>query len=342
QDAVRISQRMDRDWIVTGRRPADKESWNESQTQIATQISVLDEESHISTLVEELGDEDATSYENIKNNPKFKELSDEEKKKVIATAKLKVAGEMDALLHPGLAEDAKQINQDIEEWVQNESMNKAAKEIEEGEGEGEEEEEEEEEEESLSDVDCDEIEAMLLTEEESAVKAQIWYNANKGYLEEMAVRRLVEKDKGTGIKKKGGSRKKKDKVAASTPTEAAMQLIATKKLSRKINKDVFDDMFESPEAIKKIKEGSLKRSADEMISGEYEVVEESGDLPQAKIQKKNKEGEDGEEENDDDDEEEEEEEEGEGDPTEYPGMNYNQDNYVDYDDYGDDGDDDFY
>ncbi|CAO3667071.1 unnamed protein product [Rhizopus stolonifer] len=331
--------------LFNGSSKLDTENWNESQTQIATQISVLDEESHISTLVEELGDEDATSYENIKNNPKFNELSDEEKKKVIATAKLKVAGEMDALLHPGLAEDAKQINQDIEEWVQNESMNKAAKEIENAnkgdEGE-EEEEEEDEEEESLSDVDCDEIEAMLLTEEESAVKAQIWYNANKGYLEEMAVRRLVEKDKGTGIKKKGGSRKKKDKVAASTPTEAAMQLIATKKLSRKINKDVFDDMFESPEAIKKIKEGSLKRSADEMVSGGYEVVEESGDLPQAKIQKKNKEGEDGEEEDDDDDEEEEEEEEGEGDPTEYPGMNYNQDNYVDYDDYGDDGDDDFY
>lgn len=201
--------------------------------------------------------------------------------------------------------------------------------------EDEEDEEEEEEEENLSDVDCDEIEAMILTEEEVALKTKIWYNTNKEYLEEMAVRRLVEKDKGTGKDKRTkGSRKKKQHAPASTPAEAAKQLLATRKLSKKINQAVFDDMFESPESIEKIKQGT-KRNIDETGSEGYEVVEEPGELPQAKAQKTGKEEE--EEVDEDEDEEEEEEEEN----TEYPTLNYQQD-YVDYDDYGDDGDDDFY
>ncbi|EIE87227.1 hypothetical protein RO3G_11938 [Rhizopus delemar RA 99-880] len=289
---------------------------DESQTQIASQISVLDEEAHISTLVEELGDEGAADYAHITKNKEFNDLSEEEKLKLVTTAKTRVAREMEVLLNPNLAEDVKQIKK----------ANNAPREVDE---------EEDEEEENLSDVDCDEIEAMILTEEEVALKTKLWYNANKEYLEEMAVRRLVEKDKGTGKDKRTkGSRKKKQQVPASTPAEAAKQLLATKKLSKKINQAVFDDMFESPESIEKIKQGT-KRNIDETGSEGYEVVEEPGELPQAKAQKTGKE----EEEDVDDDDDEEEEEEDEN--TEYPTLNYQQD-YVDYDDYGDDGDDDFY
>ncbi|CEJ00569.1 hypothetical protein RMCBS344292_14621 [Rhizopus microsporus] len=315
----------------------DSQDLNESQTQIATQISVLDEEAHISTLVDQLGDKDA-SYVNIKNSPAFNDLSPEEKMKIIRAAREKVAGEMEVMLNPKLAEDAKEISKDLEEWMQDESVNKAAKELEkanknkeEKDEEEEEEEEEEEDEENLSDVDCDEIEAMILTEEEVALKTKIWYNANKEYLEEMAVRRMVEKDKGgKDHKKKGGIRKKKPMSSASTPAEAAKQLVAAKKVSKKINQAVFDDMFESPESIEKIKQDSLKRKADDVDLDGYEVVEESGELPQAKVRKTDKD-----EEQDEDEEEDEEEE------MAAPYGGYEQDHYDYEDNYYDYGDDDF-
>lgn len=153
-----------------------------------------------------------------------------------------------------------------------------------------EEEEEEEEDVSLSDVDDEEIEAMILTEEEVNLKTKIWYNANKEYLQEMAVRREVEKDKGTPYSRKGKGHKKKKLPPPSTPAEAAKQLLQNKKLSKKINQAVFDDMFESAESIAKIKQ----RDAISRMGGqnsitdipEYEVVEESGDVPVAGTQKK--------------------------------------------------------
>lgn len=81
--------------------------------------------------------------------------------------------------------------------------------------------------------------------------------------------------------------------AAESPAEAAKQLVQTRKFSKKINQDVFDGMFESPESIEKIKEldklKEVMRSAgiDENTgdySG-YEVVEESGDTLTTKKQK---------------------------------------------------------
>ncbi|KAI9268764.1 hypothetical protein BY458DRAFT_436724 [Sporodiniella umbellata] len=316
-----------------GKEPVVEDSEDASQTQIASQISVLDEESHISTLVEELGDENAMGYTHITNNPKYAALSEEEKMKVVAAAKAKVALEMDALLNPDLAEDAKQITKEIEEWAQTDEAKKAAKQVEE-------EEEAEEVEESLSDVDCEEIEAMFLTEEEAALKAKIWYNANKEYLEEMAVRRLVEKDKGIDKHKKKKPRNKQVQEKASTPAQAAVQLMNKAKISKKINKDVFNDMFETPESIEEIKQGAFKRGANEVPVDGYEVVEESGDMPQSKVQKVSKGDEEGKEEDDDDDDDDEEEEE--ENTSTYPGLDYNQNNFVDYDDYGDDDNDDFY
>ena len=171
---------------------------------------------------------------------------------------------------------------------------------------------------------------MILTEEEVALKTKIWYNANKEYLEEMAVRRMVEKDRGKDHRKKGGTRKRKPISSASTPAEAAKQLVAAKKVSKKINQAVFDDMFESPESIEKIKQDSLKRKADDVDLDGYEVVEESGELPQAKVRKTDKD-----EEQDEDEEEDEEEE------MVAPYGGYEQDHYDYEDNYYDYGDDDF-
>lgn len=63
-----------------------------------------------------------------------------------------------------------------------------------------EEKEEEEEETSLSDVDDEEIEAVILSPEEVRIKSIIWYNENKEYLEEMEARaRKIEMDKKNGV-----------------------------------------------------------------------------------------------------------------------------------------------
>lgn len=131
---------------------------------------------------------------------------------------------------------------------------------------------------------------MILTKNEVALKTKIWYNANKEYLEEMAVRRLVEKDRG-GSSRRGKGLKKKKLPQPSTPAEAAKQLLLSKKLSKKINQAVFDDMFESAESIAKIKQRDaiLRMSNNTSLplpgAPEYEVVEEPGDIPDPNTKK---------------------------------------------------------
>ncbi|KAI9309264.1 hypothetical protein BJ944DRAFT_173294 [Cunninghamella echinulata] len=146
-------------------------------------------------------------------------------------------------------------------------------------------EEDEEEEVSLSDVDDEEIEAVILSPEEVKIKSIIWYNENKEYLEEMEARaRKIEMDKKNGVyTKRNKSSKRKKLPAASTPAEAAKQLLNTRKISKKINQAVFDDMFESAESIERIKENDRRNRekglSNRMDDGPMEVVEESGDAP---------------------------------------------------------------
>lgn len=58
---------------------------------------------------------------------------------------------------------------------------------------------------SLSDVDDDEIESVILNEEEIVLKTRVWYEFNKEYLEEQAVkRRKEEEEKRNGVHKNKG------------------------------------------------------------------------------------------------------------------------------------------
>lgn len=150
--------------------------------------------------------------------------------------------------------------------------------------------EEDEDDGNLSDVDDEEIDAMILTEDEVTLKTKIWYHANKEYLEEMAVKRMVEKDRGVNPQSRKGKKKKK-MPQATTPGEAAKQFLEKKKLSKKINQAVFDDMFESPESIAKLKVNhAIQRITGSPIVNtdivNYEVVEESGDVSTASSTKK--------------------------------------------------------
>ncbi|CEP08257.1 hypothetical protein [Parasitella parasitica] len=242
-------------------------------TQVGAQATLAEDTQ--ATLVE---DQEQAGYIPVKH-PAYEKFTDEQKRQITAIAREEVAREEQELLNPTLAEDAKEIADEMENWLGDDSVLKAAKSLEK-EAQGIADDEDEEDDVGLSDVDCDEIEAMILTPEEVNLKTRVWYSANKDYLEEMAIRRMVGNEKGVSATRKAKHKKKKQ-PPASSPAEAAKQLLEKKKLSRKINQAVFDDMFESPESIAKIKvRDTLKKmgSTTEVPDvGEYEVVEEPGD-----------------------------------------------------------------
>lgn len=253
-------------------------------TQIGTQVTLADD-----TQVTLVADKEA-GYIPLKNQA-YEQLTTEQKLELTAIAKKTIEQEEQELLNPNLSDDAKEIAQEMESWLEDDSVLKAAKNIEKEAQKSDDEDDDEEEENdgNLSDVDCDEIEAMILTPEEVNLKTRVWYNANKDFLEEMAVRRMVEKDKGFPYARKNKNKKKKQ-AAANSPAEAAKQLLEKKKLSKKINQAVFDDMFESPESIAKIKmRDTLKKMTGTSAVpdvGEYEVVEEPGDVNNTSTSKK--------------------------------------------------------
>ncbi|KAI9020964.1 hypothetical protein CLU79DRAFT_719710 [Phycomyces nitens] len=192
------------------------------------------------------------------------------------------------LVNPEMAKDAAELEQELDAWMNDKSLLDATEVLEK-------EVEKQHQDESLSDVDDEEIEAMILTSEEVTTKTIVWYNANKEYLEEMAAKaRKQEMDRKNGIfTKRGKTGKRKRAPQANTPAEAAKQLVMQKKLSKKINQAVFDDMFESPESIAKIKaQDKLKRTLKDLPSdavadtSSWEVIEESGDV-QTKRRKSN-------------------------------------------------------
>lgn len=73
------------------------------------------------------------------------------------------------------------------------------------------------------------------------------------------------------------NRRKQNQPQAASPAEAAKQLVQSKKLSKKINQAVFDDMFETAESIERLKQQDRKKREREDDYSEYEVVEESGE-----------------------------------------------------------------
>ncbi|KAI8984374.1 cyclin-like protein [Mycotypha africana] len=376
QDAVRIAQRMDRDWITSGRRPAGicgaclliAARMNGFRRTVREMIYIVKvAEITIQKRLQEFGETDSANLkvhefrtiwlEKRADPPSFKRnrLITEDAETEGASIKSEVdelddqyrienntATEQDLssvvdelnkgkgkttedeaqslLLNPELELDAEEIAEEMETWLEDKSMKKAATEIEneafndskakdktldnktqegseketekEEEGSADEEKEvesKEEEDISLSDVDDEEIEAMILDPEEVTLKTQIWYNENKDYLEEMAIRRSMQKEKGVDHRK-GRSKVKKKLPPAATPAEAAKQLMGQKKISKKINQAIFDDMFESPEAIEKIKarDALSRMTGSSMIpnNGPYEVVEESGDISAITSKKK--------------------------------------------------------
>ena len=105
---------------------------------------------------------------------------------------------------------------------------------------------------NLEDVDEDpEVQGMLLTSQESELKARIWTEFNKDWIKEQEVKRLkIAADARMGIVKNQRKRKKnkpRDSSSAdlaSSPAESAKEMLKRRAYSKKINYKAIEGLFE--------------------------------------------------------------------------------------------------
>ena len=110
----------------------------------------------------------------------------------------------------------------------------------------------------LSDVDDEELDALILTDAEAKLKSQIWMAMNRDYLIEQENKRLkMEADMKAGIYKAPRQRKPKSTSTSAanrqntatppgtTPSaaESAKQMVKARAFSKKINYDMLDNLF---------------------------------------------------------------------------------------------------
>ncbi|WFD32254.1 transcription factor TFIIIB subunit brf1 [Malassezia sp. CBS 17886] len=104
---------------------------------------------------------------------------------------------------------------------------------------------------TLDDLDEDELESFILSEEEVKIKERVWMEFNKDYLEAALARQLkLEADQKAGIAPAPRNRKRqKPRDGTTAPTrsaaESAKQMMLQKRWSRRINYDVLNNLFPS-------------------------------------------------------------------------------------------------
>eukprot|EP01137_Pigoraptor_chileana_P034807 Opistho-2@27902 len=105
---------------------------------------------------------------------------------------------------------------------------------------------------NLSDAEDSEVEEMILTADEAQIKAQIWNEMNREYIEEQAEKERLEavaKEEGTSrapVERKRKKRRSDRKPAdpAENPQQAIRQMLASRKMSKKINYAVLEGLGE--------------------------------------------------------------------------------------------------
>jgi transcription factor IIIB subunit 2 len=105
-----------------------------------------------------------------------------------------------------------------------------------------------EENEHLSDVDDDEIEAYIRTQEEACERETTWNELNRDYIEKQAEKQRVEEMKEAAQPKEHQVKRKRravDNSVSRTAHEAASKMIRNRNLSNKVNYDALQDLFGS-------------------------------------------------------------------------------------------------
>lgn len=94
----------------------------------------------------------------------------------------------------------------------------------------------------LADIDDDEINSYILTENEATNKAKLWETLNQEYLTLQLEKRAREEVEGKKEKKKRKPKQKNPGGIAKTAGEAIEKMLREKKISTKINYDVLKNL----------------------------------------------------------------------------------------------------
>lgn len=119
-------------------------------------------------------------------------------------------------------------------------------------------EEEEEKDKNLSEIDDDEIEQYILTHEESALKSIIWHHIHKEWLEEQEI-----KEKKKNLKSTSGVRRKKKTRELVDAPDAVSAILNHSKIGNKLNSNALNKLFNDP-VQKKLKVENRKIEGEEV------------------------------------------------------------------------------
>ncbi|CAG8583053.1 2207_t:CDS:10 [Ambispora leptoticha] len=108
-----------------------------------------------------------------------------------------------------------------------------------------------------SDLDDEEVNNAILNEEEIKIKTKVWMTENIDHLRMVAAKKAKAlRDQANGIgpsqkRKRPKKSKNNEQEEAATPAEAAKRMLTEKRLSKKINYEALDRLFESNPLISK-------------------------------------------------------------------------------------------
>ena len=100
--------------------------------------------------------------------------------------------------------------------------------------------------ERLSDVDDDEINAYIRTEEEACQRETAWNELNRDYIEKQAEKQRNEEQKESSQlqgPQKPRKRRTPDNSVSRTAHEAASKMLRNKNLSNKVNYEALEELF---------------------------------------------------------------------------------------------------
>jgi len=264
--ALRLVQRMKRDWIQTGRRPsgicgaallisARLHGFRRTQKEIVQIVRICDV-----TLRKRLNEFNETpscnltpeEFENIDleeecDPPAFTRSRKKEKKG--DTSESPSAPQTPSITTPtsNLPDELEREIQDTLESEEFKSIEKdVSKMVEEGKPLGPVWEERDPE--DLSDINDSELERYLHNDEEAKAKSLIWHELNKEYLEQLAEKEKLAEQKDQKVTQK--RKRKKESTATEppeTPAEATMAALKKKTSSTKLNIAALGKLFEFDE-----------------------------------------------------------------------------------------------
>ncbi|ORX95439.1 BRF1-domain-containing protein [Basidiobolus meristosporus CBS 931.73] len=275
-DAMRLVQRMDRDWIQTGRRPAGicgaclliaarMHNFRRTQREIIQVVKIA--EITLRKRLDEFketpsGNLSVSDFQNLwleeacdppafkRARKKHKDVTDEdEETEKEKEQKLKIESQSTQTKEEKASQDSSETEENEEEnlaaemneYLHGEQLLGLAKDMNVKDI--------DEEVENWSDIDDDEIRNVILDDEEVKVKTEVWTENNKEYLEQLeAKRKREELNQQLGINTKTHRKRRKKSTKPTTPAqtvvEAAKQMLNTKKVSKKINYAVLESLFE--------------------------------------------------------------------------------------------------